>query len=288
MEHAIQMQHVSKRYSGFALQDISLSVKKGFITGFIGPNGSGKSTTIRCMMNLVRKDAGSVHIFGRDIARHEREVKQRIGFVYDENYFYDDLTVAEMRKLIAPFYERWDNRQFRAYLEQFEVPERKKIRELSKGMKMKFSLAVALSHHADLIIMDEPTSGLDPVFRREILNILRDFLQDEEKTVFFSTHITTDLEQIADYIAFIYKGRLVFQSDQESLAETYGLIKGPKDLLDSETRKYFVGLRETDNGFEGLTDDLATASRLFREEALVEKASLEDIMYYTARGNGHV
>lgn len=288
MEHAIQMQHVSKRYSGFALQDISLSVKKGFITGFIGPNGSGKSTTIRCMMNLVRKDAGSVHIFGRDIARHEREVKQRIGFVYDENYFYDDLTVAEMRKLIAPFYERWDNRQFRAYLEQFEVPERKKIRELSKGMKMKFSLAVALSHHADLIIMDEPTSGLDPVFRREILNILRDFLQDEEKTVFFSTHITTDLEQIADYIAFIYKGRMVFQTDKESLAESYGLIKGPKELLDGDTKKYFVGLRVTDNGFEGLTGDLATASRLFGGEALVEKATLEDIMYYTARGNDRV
>ncbi len=226
------------------MENINLKLDRGYIMGFIGPNGSGKSTTIKLIMNLIKKDDGDIKIFGMDNIKHEKEVKERIGFVYDENYFYDHVNIETMKKIIAPFYKGWDDKIFYKYLKSFDLDPKKKIKNLSKGMKMKFSLALALSHNAELIIMDEPTAGLDPVFRREILDILYDLIQDENKSVFFSTHITTDLEKIADYITFINKGKLVFSQNKDEIMEKYTLVKGGLDFLNEETEKYFVGINK--------------------------------------------
>ncbi|MBC2580042.1 ATP-binding cassette domain-containing protein [Clostridium sp. DJ247] len=248
--------------------------------GFIGPNGSGKSTTIKLIMNLIKRNAGEIKIFGLDNINKEKDIKQRIGFVYDENYFYEELSLVEMKDIIAPFYKYWDNKTFDKYISDFNLSKKKKIKDLSKGMKMKYSLAIALSHGAELIIMDEPTSGLDPVFRSELLDILYSIIQDENKSIFFSTHITTDLEKVADYITFLNKGKVVFSSTKDDILETYSIVKGDKSLLDRDIRKEFVGIRENSFGFEALTSNTDKIKKLFRDNALIEKATLEDIMVY--------
>ena len=192
MEKILELTNVSKHYKDFSLKNINLSLARGFVMGFVGPNGAGKSTTIKLIMNLIQKDSGSIKIFGLDYEKDEIKIKEKIGFVYDENHFYDDLTVEEMKNIIRPFYKNWDEAMFSKYVKEFQLPLNKQIKHLSKGMKMKFSLSIALSHHAELLIMDEPTSGLDPIIRSELLSILRTLMEDENKSVFFSTHITSD------------------------------------------------------------------------------------------------
>lgn len=288
MRNVLEIDSLRRQYPGFTLKDISFQLEKGYIMGFIGPNGAGKSTTIKLIMNLIRRDAGKIKIFGLDNLANEVAVKERIGFVYDENHFYDELTTNKMHKIIAPFYRRWDERLYQDFSRKFDLPADKKIKDLSKGMKMKFSLACALSHHAELIIMDEPTSGLDPVFRNEILDILQALMQDENRAILFSSHITTDLDRIADYVTFINQGEIVFSRSKEEVMETYCIVKGGKDLLDRDTRKEFIGLRETDFGFEGLTNDTAKIRRLFGERVLIERPTLEGIMLYTVRGSENV
>jgi ABC-2 type transport system ATP-binding protein len=284
MNNILEVKGLRKEYKDFTLNDVSFTLEKGYIMGFIGPNGAGKSTTIKLIMNLARKDGGTIKIFGLDNISSERDVKERIGFVYDENYFYEELNPIEMKNVIAPFYKNWDNKVFDKLMRDFNLPNKKKIKELSKGMKMKFSLAVALSHKAELIIMDEPTSGLDPVFRSEILDILYSLIQDENKSVFFSTHITTDLEKIADYITFINNGQVIFSRPKDEILETYGIVKGGKQLLDKDTRKEFIGIRENSYGFEGLTGNIEKIKKIFKNNLLVEKPSLDDIMVYTVKG----
>lgn len=279
----LEIKNLSKKFKTFELKNVSFELKPGCIMGFIGPNGAGKSTTIKLIMNLLKKDSGEIKLFGKDHIDFEREVKNRIGFVYDENYFYEDLTIKQMKNIIAPFYSEWDDNVFNKYLIDFNLDPKKKIKALSKGMKMKFSLALALSHNADLIIMDEPTSGLDPIFRREILDILYDIIQDEKKSIFFSTHITTDLEKIADYITFINDGEIVFSKSKDEILESYCIVKGGNDLLDEDIRKEFIGLRETSVGFEGLAKDSKKLKSLFANEAIIEKPTLEDIMVYSVR-----
>lgn len=284
MDYILEVNNLSKEFNNFTLDNISFRLEPGYIMGFIGPNGAGKSTTIKLIMNLLKSDSGEIKVFGLDHKKHEKEIKDRIGFVYDENYYYEDLTIAQMKSIVASFYSNWDDSTFNHYINEFNLDPKAKIKTFSKGMKMKFSLAVALSHNADLIIMDEPTSGLDPVFRREILDILYNVIQDESKSIFFSTHITTDLEKIADYITFINKGSIVFSRTKDEVLEKYKVVKGGLNLLDSETRREFIGIRETSVGFEGLTDNGDNAKRIFGEEVLIERATLEDIMVYTVRG----
>lgn len=284
MENILEVTNLRKEYTDFILKDISFSLPRGFIMGFIGPNGAGKSTTIKLIMNLVRKDSGEIKVFGLDNADHDREIKQNIGFVYDENHYYEELTPEEIRSIVAPFYSRWDDEAYYGFLRNFELPQKKKLKNFSKGMKTKFSLAVALSHGAELVIMDEPTSGLDPVFRREILDILLELIQDERKSVLFSTHITSDLDRVADYITFINRGEIVFSAQRDEILENYGLVRGSKELLDESTRPQFVGIRETSLGFEALTRDIQKIRSLLKERAVVEKATLEEIMLYTVKG----
>ncbi|EPY2290798.1 MULTISPECIES: ABC transporter ATP-binding protein [Clostridium] len=285
MDKILEVKNLKKEYKDFSLENINFQLDRGYIMGFIGPNGSGKSTTIKLIMNLIKKDSGDIKIFGMDNIRHEKEVKEKIGFVYDENYFYDHVNIETMKKIIASFYKGWSDKIFNKYLKTFDLDPKKKIKNLSKGMKMKFSLALALSHNAELIIMDEPTAGLDPVFRREILDILYDLIQDENKSVFFSTHITTDLEKIADYITFINKGKMVFSENKDEVMEKYALVKGGIDFLNEETKKYFLGINKNSFGFEGLTTSANIIKEITKKgELIIEKPSLEDIMVYTVRG----
>lgn len=285
MTYALEVSHLSKAYGDFALDGITFALEKGYVMGFIGPNGAGKTTTIKAIMNLVRRDSGTIRVFGLDNLKQEKEVKEKIGFVYDESSYYGILTISQMAGLVSRFYRGWDEALFQRYLKDFDVDPSKKIDNLSRGMKTKFSLAVALSHGAALILMDEPTSGLDPVFRSELLDILYAVIQEGRTSIFFSTHVTADLERIADYVTFIHRGRLVFSKSKDDVLDIYALVKGGRELLNPETRKMFIGLRETASGFEALTDDSGAVARQFRDKVLIEKASLDDIMVHSVRGN---
>ncbi|WP_262176847.1 ABC transporter ATP-binding protein [Saccharococcus sp. Marseille-Q5394] len=285
MENVIELNNVTKSFKGFELKDFSISVKKGFVTGFIGGNGVGKSTTIKLIMNLLRPDSGEVALFGMNYRENEREIKQRIGFVFDNNILYENITLSEMKKIIKPAYKNWDDTVFQHYVNVFELPLKKQIKTFSKGMLMKASLTFALSHHAELIIMDEPTSGLDPIFRRELLDILHDIMQNGEKTIFFSTHITTDLDRIADYITFIHNGQHIFTKEHYKIEEDYAIVKGETNLLDRDTEREFIGIRRSNYGFEALTTNRQRTQNIFGNTVILEKPTLEDIMLYTKKGN---
>jgi ABC-2 type transport system ATP-binding protein len=284
MPNVLEIENLNKDYGDFRLKDVSFALPQGYIMGLIGPNGAGKTTIIKLILNLLRRDGGNITVFGLDNINHEVVVKSRIGFVHDTPFFYESLTLKSLKATVAPFYKDWDDKLFYRHLREFDLPARKLFRKLSRGMKMKFALAVALSHHADFIILDEPTSGLDPVFRRELLARLSALIQDEKKSVLFSTHITSDLERIADYITFIHNGRIVFSSARDEVLEKWAVVKAGNELLNDDNRKFFKGIRKREFGFEALTSDAAEARRRFVGNAVIEKASLEDIMYYMTRG----
>lgn len=286
MNPILEINNLRKYYNDFTLKDISFNLDRGYVMGFIGPNGSGKTTTIKLIMNLLKKDGGLVKVFGLDSVTDEKEIKNRIGFVYDENVYYGILTVNEMKKIVAPMYKNWDEKLFQKLIKEFDLNPKKKIDNLSKGMKMKFSLVMALSHHAELIIMDEPTSGLDPVFRSELLDILYSIIQDEGKSILFSTHITSDLERIADYITFINNGSIVFSEEKDKILDKYLLVKGPTDTLDEDMEKELIGLRKSRMIFEGLTTDAKKIRRRLGDQVIIEKASLEDIMVFSVKTKG--
>ncbi len=280
----LSVDNLTKHYKNFSLKNVNFHLPRGYIMGFIGPNGSGKSTTIKLIMNLLNRDSGQIKVFGLDNLRHELTIKDRIAFVYDENHYYDELSIQDMAKFVASFYKHWETTAFNKYLKEFDLNPKQRIKELSKGMKMKVSLAIALSHKAELLIMDEPTGGLDPLVRAELVDILSSLIQDEQKSIFFSTHITSDLDKIADFITFIHKGEIVMSAPKDDLLDQHGLVKGANTLLNEETRRLFVGIKSNQFGFEGLVRDNEKARRLFKERAIIEKPSLEDIMLYTVKG----
>ena len=288
MENILEVKSLSKNYKNFTLNNVSFNLPYGYIMGFIGPNGAGKTTTIKLIMNLIQKKSGRIRLFGLDNIKNEIEVKERIGFVYDSSCFYEHLSLKQMKSIIAPFYKKWDDNKFLKYIKDFDLPLNNKIRTLSKGMNMKFALAIALSHHADLIIMDEPTSGLDPAFRRELLEILSQIIQDETKSILFSTHITSDLERIADFITFIKGGNIVFSDSKDIILENWGIIKGGKELLNKDTKLLFKGYRCNEFGFEALSPDINKIKNKFKDKVIIEKASLEDIIYFVVKGNTDV
>jgi len=280
VEPILEVKNLRKNFRGFTLKDISFSLPRGFIMGFIGPNGAGKSTTIKLIMNLLKRDGGEIKIFGLDNIKHEKEIKEKIGLVYEESYFYGELTISEMKRVIAPLYKNWDEEAFMKYLKEFDLPVKRKIKSLSRGMKIKFALAIALSHRAELLIMDEPTSGLDPLIRSELLDIFSSLIQDENKSIFFSTHITSDLDKVADYITLINRGEIIFSTAKDEIIENYGIVKGSKDVLNEDTKKYFVGIKENKFGFEGLVKDKKQIKKLLKDTVIVEKPTLEDVMLY--------
>ncbi len=243
MNSVLEIRNLRKEYEGFALKDVTFSIPQGYIMGLIGPNGAGKTTIIKLILNLVKKNGGEVRLFGMDHLADEVAIKSRIGFVHDAPLFYEFLSLAQIKRIIARFYRQWDDAVFARFAAEFELPLKKRFKELSRGTKMKFALALALSHHADFIIMDEPTSGLDPVFRRELLEKLAELLQDERKSILFSTHITSDLERIADYITFLNQGEIVFSSSKDEILESWGIVRGGRELLNEEIGVCSAGSR---------------------------------------------
>lgn len=277
----LKLTGVGKDYGDFALRDVSFELPAGYIMGLIGPNGAGKTTLIRLIMNLTQRDAGQIQLFGEDNIRSEVEAKARIGFVYDVPVFFEHLSLRAMMNIIRPFYSAWDDAGFARLVDRFALPLEKPLKKLSHGMLLKASIAIALSHHAELVIMDEPTSGLDPVFRRELLDLLREILLDERKSILFSTHITSDLERIADYITFIRNGRIVFSETKDTVFERFVVVKGGLAELDGELRSRLQGVRTNDFGFEGLADEAGSLRKSHGDRLLIEPANLDDIMFYS-------
>jgi len=251
--------------------------------GFIGENGAGKTTTIKLIMNLLKRDEGEIEIFGKDNIDNEREIKERIGFVYDECFYYENISIKDNEKIISGFYKSWNTKVFENYLRKFNLNKKQKVKELSKGMKMKFAIALALSHNAEFLILDEPASGLDPVMRRDILDVFQEVIQDEKVGILISSHIISDLEKISDYITYIQKGKIVFSKATSELMEEYKIIKGDKTLLSKLDEKVIYGLRETPYGFEGIIKD-KNIERSIRQKIVSEKPSLEEIMVAMNKG----
>lgn len=225
MENVLEIKNLSKKYENFALKNINLELQKGTIMGIIGENGAGKSTTIKAILNIITKDRGEIKIFGKDYQANEKEIKEQIGVVLDDSFLSEYLNPTDINKIMKNFYQNWDEDLYFSYIEKFKLPKNKIAKEFSSGMKMKLKIATAISHHPKLLILDEPTSGLDPVARNEILDIFQDFIQDEENSIFLSSHITTDLEHIADYITFINEGEIVLSKTRDELMDDYGIVK---------------------------------------------------------------
>lgn len=283
MNELLSVRGLTKNFDRFSLQELSFSLPEGCITGFIGANGAGKTTTLRTILDLIHKDSGNVRIFGLDMATDARAIKDRIGVVLDDGGFYDELSLGEMKRIIAPAYSRWSDEDFQRWLDHFRLDPHQKIATLSRGMRMKYALALALSHNAELLLMDEPTSGLDPRVRRQLLRILSEFMGDGGKGVFFSTHITSDLDQIADVLVMIDDGRIVFEADKDTLLDQHPLIKGDRATLTPDHRALFLSLEENAYGFNGLARS-PEALDVF-PDALVERPTIEDILLAYMKGD---
>ena len=278
--NAIELKDVSYQTGAFQLKDVSFNVPKGFVTGFIGGNGAGKTTIIRLIMDLIQSKNGQISVFGKSMKSNPVELKSKIGFVYSEIYFNQKWSVKKLENIIAPFYDNWDHELFINYLSFFQLPYKNKIKTFSTGMKMKLSLAIAFSHHAELFILDEPTSGLDPLVRNELLEIIQQELIAEEKTVFFSTHIISDLEKVADYIVYLSDGEIVFYESRDKLSQKYKIVSGSNEDLDKELEELLIYSEKKKTGYIGLTEYYQTFNELFGDEVEVKDATIEQLMIY--------
>ncbi len=279
-EDIVAVTDLEKKFQGFTLGPLNFSLRRGYITGFIGPNGAGKTTTIKLLMNLLHREGGAIRIFGQDNIESELDVKRRIGFVYDESFLYEDLTVSRTARIFGPHYPKWNQTAFESYAKRFDLSLNKRVKELSRGMKMKLNLSLALAHDPELLIMDEPTSGLDVVSRQELLDILSDFIQDENRAVLFSTHITSDLDKVADYVLFIRDGQILLNTSKDEIFENYALVKGPIDELVSDLNSQLIGVRKSAYGFDGLTKNRTKVARLNLPRIVLERPTLEQVMLY--------
>jgi len=288
MDTALEIRGVGKAYPGFALRNVDLTLPAGYVMGLIGPNGAGKTTLIKLVMNLVRRDAGEIEIFGLDNLSHEAATKARIGFVYDEPCFPHDVSAGELGRAIGPFYPGWSDDRYRQLLDEFGVPRRKRFKTLSRGTQMKLALALALAHDADLLLMDEPTAGLDLAFRRELLDHLSNILQDERKTVLLSTHITSDLERFADFITLIDDGEIVLSLPTGDLRDGWGVVRGDTGMLQRLEASTVRGFRNARYGVEALVSDASSARARGGPGVVVDRPSLDDILVLMTRGEGDV
>jgi ABC-2 type transport system ATP-binding protein len=282
---AVSVSGLTKVYDKFTIDDISFDIPRGCITGIIGPNGAGKSTTINLLLGLIQPDYGSMSIFGKPVCDSNSAIRQYIGTVLDEGNFYDFLTLKQMTKIISSFYNNWDHSVYEQLSEKLNLDQNKKISDLSKGMRMKYSISLSLSHHAEIMIMDEPTSGLDPIVREELLDILQEYMVNESNSVIFSTHITSDLDKIADYIILINDGKILLYEEKDALLNRHCIVKGSTDLLDNETEKYFISINRSAYGFEALSSNRQEILSRFTDSVVIEKPDLEKVMLHYVRSD---
>ena len=279
VENAIEINNLNKNYKDFELKDVTFNVPSGQVTGFIGQNGVGKSTTIKAILNMIKRDSGTISVFGADNLEEEFDIKENVGVVFDDIGFHPNLKPKHIDKILKGMYKNWDSETFFAYLDKFSLPKNKKVQDYSRGMQMKLQIATALSHHAKLLIMDEPTGGLDPIVRNEILDIFMEFIQDSEHTVFLSSHIITDLERIADNIVFIHKGQILLAEDKERIVERHGILKCSKEEFATVAEEDVIGYRKSSFGIEALVGDLEKCQMKYKG-MFCEKTSLEEIMLF--------
>ena len=283
--NAIEIKNLRKNLGNFSLKIDDLKIPEGFVTGFIGPNGSGKTTTIKLIMNMINKDEGFIKMWGKDYKINNLNIKDKIGYVGEFSGYLHEAKIGRIKKSLSVFYKNWDEELYEKYMKQFNLNEDKAYKDLSKGQQKKFEIVMAMSHHPKLIIMDEPTANLDPLVRNELLNILQERIEEDNATVFFSTHITSDLDKIGDYVVFIYKGEIFLADTKDNILENHIIVKGKKELLNNETRNIFISINENAFGFEGLVNNRKKAYEMFGEEVLYDKPNLEDILTYYIRGN---
>ena len=277
MEAVLELSGIGKSWREFALRDVSFRIPPGYITGLVGPNGAGKTTLVKVILDLVRADAGTVRIFGRDHRTDGAALRSRIGFVHDRPTCYDHLPVEGLGALVASFYPTWDEETFQHLIREFELPARRKVSALSRGMKVKLGLALALSHRAELLVLDEPTTGLDPVFRRELLERLSGLISDGRTSILFSTQILTDLERIADFVVFLRRGEVLYEGVKDDLLDRWAVVRGGPEIASALGGLAVHGARDTKMGVEALVEDLEAARRSFGERAVVERATLDDV-----------
>lgn len=288
-ENILGLQNVKKRYKGFVLDGISLSLPQGYILGLIGPNGSGKTTTIKILMNMVKRNGGEVQVFGLDPQKSAKQIKNKVGYLGEEHHFYGNKTVAWTGKFVSTFYDSWDTNTFHSLLTNFEISRTKKTRELSKGMKVRFSLALALSHQPELLILDEPTAGLDPVIRREVLDLLQKKSKNEGKSVIISSHITDDIMRTADLVAFLIEGKIVLVSEMDELLSNWKRIHYKKGALGSEIVNSLTRRKDHAFGSSGVTDRFleikdSLVQGITEGVVKIENVNLDDILISLVKG----
>ena len=285
MDAILVVNNLSKQYknSDFCLDDVSFSVPSGSIMGFVGENGAGKSTTIGCILNTLTKDSGSVEIFGKEMTDKSTDIRDDIGVVYDTCAFPVHLTAAKISSAMQHIYTNWDNDLFQQYLKKFKLPEKKKIKEFSRGMTMKLSVAAALAHRPKLLILDEATSGLDPIVRDDILDVFLDFVQDESNSILLSSHITSDLEKVADYITFIHDGKIIFSEKKDSLRYEYGVMRLKAAQFEQVDKADMLAHRKHDYQIDVLVADKAAAAKKY-SDVVIDNVAIEEIMLMLVKG----
>lgn len=284
MNDAIVVKNICKTYEDFALDHVSFRVPQGSIVGFVGENGAGKSTTIRAILDLIQTESGAVEVLGLSKEQRQDPVwREQIGVVFDVGHIPDLLTAGQMDQVMRGIYRQWDSRKYQEYLETFKLAKGKKYKDFSRGMKMKLSLAVAMSHGAKLLILDEPTGGLDPIVRDEILDIFLEFIQEEDHSILISSHIISDLEKVADYIVFIHEGRICLEEEKDRLLEHYGIAHVTPKQAAVLPAELVVGRRDSRFSCDVMVRDRREILRRY-PELILDPAGIEDIMLYTVKG----
>ena len=282
--YVIELKNVKKDYGDFVLDNVSFSVPTGSVCGFIGQNGAGKTTTIQIILDAIKRDGGEVYVFGKNINDGMAELKEDIGVVFDEMGFHDFLTPKQINTVMKNIYKNWDEEAFFDYLKKFSLPAKKECGKFSRGMRMKLQIATAMSHKAKLLIMDEPTSGLDPIVRNEIIQIFREFVIEEDHSILLSSHITTDLEKIADEVVFIDAGKIVLSGNKDEIIEKHGILRCKKDEVKEISDSLIVDVEVSSMGAEILVNDKKAASKLY-PGMVIDEAGLEQIMIHYVNGS---
>ena len=283
MSNALKIRNLTKSYKDFKLENLSLEIPEGSVFGLIGENGSGKSTLINSILGIINSNYQTIQFFGKEFVNYEKEIKEKLAIILDQTHFDLEFTAKDIDSIMKNTYKKWDSFVYYNYLKRFDLPSNKKLKDFSRGMKMKLEFAVAFSHDAKFILLDEATSGLDPIIRDDILEILREYSEDESNTVLMSSHITSDLDKIADYIGFIHEGKLMFVKSYDEIRDNYGILKCGQEIFESLNEEDVVAFRKESHGYRVLVENKYDIKNSF-QDLIIEPASLEDVMLFMVKG----